>query len=184
MIYRVHFACVAIITCVAILFEALVITSASKAAVSCPHHWTSNKYGEDTRVQMLTDNNKGGIIYNANGTVRAGKWVDEYTGKEYTDARDIQIDHILPHSFIANMLGDCRVKFQQYANDKHNLAIIASDLNRDKSNLVGMQLNKWAYENNIASNVLERIQRDQCGFCKYIAKSEHLTNNPCATVCL
>ncbi len=57
-----------------------------------PDEWCLN-----TRAQVLIRDSKAEVSYNSSGcTVRAGLWSDPYTGQDYTQASDLQIDHVVP----------------------------------------------------------------------------------------
>lgn len=49
----------------------------------------------NTRGVVLQRDSSVGVSTNSNCTVTAGQWYDPYTNKNYTDADDIQIDHVV-----------------------------------------------------------------------------------------
>lgn len=70
--------------------------------------------------------------------VTGGKWIDPYSGKEFTNPKDLDIDHMVPLKYTATHGGQAwdKGKKEQYANDmsfpSHLLAVSASE-NRSKS---------------------------------------------------
>lgn len=71
-----------------------------------------------------------------NCEVRSGRWVDEYTGQEFTVAAPLRLDHIIPLKYAHNHGGDAwspnkRVAF---ANDPLNLVLSGSKEIRRKRN--------------------------------------------------
>lgn len=51
----------------------------------------------NTRGKVLVRDSESSVSYNASGcTVASGDWDDPYSGKHYTQASDIQIDHFVP----------------------------------------------------------------------------------------
>ena len=66
--------------------------------------------------------------------IREGLWVDEYTGKEYTRAAQLEIDHIIPPQYANSSNGyqwDLGVRIQ-FANDPFNLIPVGRDTYRKK----------------------------------------------------
>jgi hypothetical protein len=58
--------------------------------------------------------------------VRTGSWIDEYTGKRFTVASQLELDHIIPRRYAHNQGGDRwppGKKFQ-FANDPMNLIMV------------------------------------------------------------
>jgi len=62
--------------------------------------WVTDAFGDcqNTRAKVLIRDSKVEVTYTNSQkcTVLAGEWNDPYTGKTYTSARDIQIDHLVP----------------------------------------------------------------------------------------
>ncbi len=51
----------------------------------------------DTRGKVLVRDSKSNVTYRPNGcTVASGDWDDPYSGKQFSSAADIQIDHFVP----------------------------------------------------------------------------------------
>lgn len=69
--------------------------------------------------------------------VKSGKWHDPYTGKAYTDPKELDIDHMIPLSYAASHGGQAwsAEKKRQYANDMGNanhLIAVQAGANRTK----------------------------------------------------
>lgn len=56
-----------------------------------------NGYCGNTRAEVLRRESTVPVTMNPNGcTVKSGRWDDPYTGRAYTSASDLQIDHFVP----------------------------------------------------------------------------------------
>ena len=66
--------------------------------------------------------------------VVAGKWIGLYTGKVFTNARKIDIDHVVPlkEAHISGASGWTKEKKRQFANDADNLLAVSKSANRSK----------------------------------------------------
>lgn len=80
-----------------------------------------------------------GKIIDKNGkmsvdTKNSGVWIDPYSGKEITDARKIDIDHVIPLSNAARNGGQSwsEDKKKEFANDPDNLLATSAGENRSK----------------------------------------------------
>lgn len=90
---------------------------------------------QNTRQELLQELSTGATILARNNcTVVRGKWYDPYTGKTFTDAREVDVDHLVPlkwawdrgaHSWTAE-------KREAFANDKANLMVVDRGANREK----------------------------------------------------
>jgi len=69
-----------------------------------------------------------------NCKVATGKWIDYYTDIVYTNAKDIDIDHVLPPYIHYNTVGEhqSKAKRVEFYNDTENLVITSLSLNRSK----------------------------------------------------
>jgi len=67
--------------------------------------------------------------------VSHGKWVGPYTGKEFTKASDLDIDHIVPlaNAHRSGGAGWSWSKKRQFANDPLNLLAVDDGTNQAKS---------------------------------------------------
>lgn len=66
--------------------------------------------------------------------IAKGKWIDVWTGEEYTNPKDLDVDHTFPLGAIAEMGGqeyDKKTK-EKIANDLEHLVVTSAKLNRAK----------------------------------------------------
>lgn len=89
----------------------------------------------NTRQELLAEISTVPVTYSSSGcTVAHGRWLDPYTGKVFTEARGLDIDHLVPLAW-AHVHGagfwpsERKVAF---ANDKRNLFAVEASVNRDK----------------------------------------------------
>lgn len=61
-----------------------------------------------------------------NCIVRTGRWIDEYTGKEFTVAMQMDVDHIIPRMYAHTHGGDrwTPQKKLQFSNDPMNMVMV------------------------------------------------------------
>ncbi|WII73658.1 HNH endonuclease family protein [Bdellovibrio sp. 22V] len=90
----------------------------------------------NTRGKVLVRDSSVDVTMNTNGcSVRAGRWDDPYSGREYTQAADIQIDHYvaLKNAYISGAYKWDRAKRCLYANylgnNFHLLAVYGKENN-------------------------------------------------------
>lgn len=100
-------------------------------------HWTDEDGDcRNTRAELLIDRSIGKIIYSSykKCAVKGGAWMDFYTGIKLTEAKDVDIDHIVALKFAHGHGGDQwpSAKKRAFANDPLNLAITAKKINRSK----------------------------------------------------
>ncbi len=113
------------------------------------NHWinVSGSSCWDTREEALYRGAESGTIVlldkdknettdkNSACSIKSGKWIDPYTGKEITKSRSLDIDHIVPLS-LANDSGADKwdsAKKQEFANDvDNNLLAVSASANRSK----------------------------------------------------
>lgn len=102
-----------------------------------PHWIDADNDCQNTRAEILIRDNTGTIKYKRNKpcNVSWGKWVCPYTGKEFTKASDMDIDHIVPLSDAHRTggAGWSRKKKREFANDPLNLIAVDDDINKEKS---------------------------------------------------
>jgi hypothetical protein len=83
---------------------------------------------QSTRQEMLVLTSRGEIKYTnpRNCVVRTGEWLDQYTGKLFNVAAQIDLDHIIPLMYAHTHGGDRwpPEKKLQFANDPMNLLLI------------------------------------------------------------
>ena len=88
---------------------------------------------QDTRSEVLAEFNQ---IDGYSCTASLGEWLDPYTNIIFTDAGDMDIDHIVPVSYAHNHGGygwSDELK-EQFYNDQENLLAVDASANRSKGN--------------------------------------------------
>lgn len=90
---------------------------------------------KSTRHELLSELSVGKVHWSPdNCRVVRGRWIDTYTGRYFTSASDVDIDHLVPlrwawdhgaHSWSEE-------KRNMFANDRSNLFIVESDVNVEK----------------------------------------------------
>jgi hypothetical protein len=126
---------------------------------------------QDVRAELLikeSENNGVGPTFvkskdGKNCTVATGKWIDYYTDIIYTNAKDIQIDHIISLKQHYEAIGSTLTQKQrvEYANEPTHLVITKSSLNMSKG----------------AKDLSEFIQRvPQQNKCKYIRDVKRISD--------
>lgn len=92
---------------------------------------------QNTRAEILISQSLYPVKFTRkdNCYVKSGKWIDYYTGKVYTNAKDVDIDHVISLSQHYNAVGSTLTYEQRvkYANEKTHLVITNSNLNKSKS---------------------------------------------------
>lgn len=91
--------------------------------------------GLNTRAELLLATSKAPVTFNSSrSAVRSGEWVDRYTGKTFTSAFEVQVDHLVPLSWAwergASEWDDDKRK--RFANDLSNLVIVEGAVNLEK----------------------------------------------------
>ncbi len=90
----------------------------------------------NTRHEVLAQTSTGAVAASRDGcAVTRGRWNDPYTGKIFTNPRDMDIDHIVPLSFAWQHGADgwTEEKRRAFANDPINLIAVDASTNRQKS---------------------------------------------------
>ncbi|MCP4674372.1 MAG: HNH endonuclease, partial [Deltaproteobacteria bacterium] len=102
-----------------------------------PHWIDEDGDCQNTRSEILQRDNIGTIKWKRNKpcNVSWGKWVCPYTGKVFTKASDMDIDHIVPlgHAHRTGGANWSREKKRQFANDPMNLLAVEDNANQAKS---------------------------------------------------
>jgi len=92
---------------------------------------------QNTRAEVLISRSLSQVEFSRsdNCYVKAGKWIDYYTGKVYTNAKDVQIDHLISLHQHYKAVGSTLTHAQrvEYANNPTHLVIANSTLNMSKS---------------------------------------------------
>ncbi|WP_138466379.1 HNH endonuclease family protein [Poseidonocella sp. HB161398] len=90
---------------------------------------------QDTRGELLIDDSAAKVTLTGTGcAVASGKWTDPYSGQVFTEARDVQIDHLVPLKW-AWEHGAWRwsaSRREGFALDPENLLIVSGSLNASK----------------------------------------------------
>lgn len=70
-------------------------------------------------------------------TVSRGRWLDPYTGKTFYEARQVDIDHLVPLKWAWDHGADkwSKAKRVKFANDEVNLFAVQASVNRQKGAL-------------------------------------------------
>lgn len=90
---------------------------------------------QNTRHEILAQLSTGTVRYSANGcSVVRGQWRDPYTDRLFVEARDLDIDHLVPLHWAWGHGADgwSAERRQQFANDPANLFAVQASVNRDK----------------------------------------------------
>ena len=88
----------------------------------------------NTRHEVLLALSTIPVLFKTNCLVEAGRWKDPYTGKQFTRANKLEIDHLVPLKWAwdhgANSWADEKRKV--FANDETNLFAVKSSVNQEK----------------------------------------------------
>lgn len=99
-------------------------------------HWIDeDKNCLNTRQEILKKRSKIPVVFTKSGcSVKSGQWEDYYYPEVLTDAKRIDIDHLVPLKHANNSGGDIwtKDKKQEFANDSENLVITNLKYNRQK----------------------------------------------------
>ncbi len=99
-------------------------------------HWSDvDKDCQNTRQELLISRSLSQVGMNRKGcTVVRGKWDDYYYPQVHTQAKSVDIDHLIPlkhaHDLGASLWG--RAQREAFANDPENLVITDRRYNREK----------------------------------------------------
>ena len=99
-------------------------------------HWIDEDGDcQNARHEFLIENSTGPVTFNSKGcSVIHGRWNDPYTGMIFTNARDMDIDHMVPLAWAHAHGADqwSRELRKQFANDPVNLFAVQASANRSK----------------------------------------------------
>lgn len=90
----------------------------------------------NTRHELLAEQSTGQVTWSDDGCrVVHGRWLGVYTGKTYTDAGDLHIDHVVPLAYAWRHGADEWTEEwrEQFANDPANLLAVQAGANQSKS---------------------------------------------------
>jgi len=89
----------------------------------------------NTRHELLLSLSTAVVDTNPSGcSIARGKWYDPYTGNTYRNARDLDIDHLVPlaYAWTRGADGWSSEKRERFANDPANLFAVDASTNRQK----------------------------------------------------
>ena len=91
---------------------------------------------QNTRAEVLIMQSMGRVTFTNNKrcSVKSGAWLDPYSGFSYSQASDLDIDHVVPLSWANGHGGSVWSQYQKrrFANDTANLIAVNRKLNRIK----------------------------------------------------
>lgn len=96
-------------------------------------HWTGSPC--DTRETVLFKSGSNVVQDPKSCKALSGSWVDVYSGDTFTNASDLDIDHVIPLGYAAKHGGQnwSAEKKEQFANDASHLLAVSAKENRSKS---------------------------------------------------
>ena len=99
-------------------------------------HWIDEDGDcENARHELLKELSTGRITMSDSGcTVARGRWNDPYTGRIFTNARDMDIDHMVPLAWAHAHGADdwSAAERRRFANDPVNMFAVEASANRSK----------------------------------------------------
>ena len=101
------------------------------------NHWIdADSDCQNTRHELLISTSKIAVGFKSDDqcNVLTGSWYDPYSGENYSNSKDLDLDHVVPLKFAHGHGGDVwsRGKKQKFANDLDNLLLVSASLNRQK----------------------------------------------------
>lgn len=102
-----------------------------------PHWIDADKNCRNTRQELLIATSRAPVQFRdaRQCTVKAGLWIGPYTGRTFTRASDVDIDHIVPlaHAHRHGASSWTRAQRRVFANDFENLLVVDDATNQAKS---------------------------------------------------
>jgi len=100
-------------------------------------HWTDSDHDcQNTRQELLIARSEVPVTFTKkkNCTVSTGRWNDFYYDEVLTNAREVDIDHVVPlkHAWLTGAETWTKEKRSEFANDLENLVITNKKYNRQK----------------------------------------------------
>ncbi|WP_422473669.1 HNH endonuclease family protein [Endozoicomonas sp. ALB032] len=121
-------------------------------------HWSDDDRDcINTRHELLLEQSTSTIDTGKNKcTVERGRWNDPYTGKIFYNARDLDVDHVIPLYWAWQHGADqwSTERRKQFANDEVNLLAVQGSVNREKG----------------AKGPLEWLPPDNRYHCQYLSR--------------
>ena len=96
----------------------------------------------NTRHELLMKLSTGTVDTGSNKcTVSRGRWLDPYTGQTFYEAKQLDVDHLVPLKWAWDHGADKwnKEKRVQFANDEANLFAVKASVNRAKGALAPME---------------------------------------------
>ena len=130
-------------------------------------HWVDADHDcQDTRAEILIARSETPVIFkknnkrNKNCSVVSGKWNDFYYFEILSEAKNIDIDHVVPlkHAWETGAGSWTEEKRKEFANDFENLVITNKKYNRQKG----------------PKTILEWMPVDRKYACKYMGQWMHI----------
>ena len=112
-------------------------TSSTLSKYSRKHfkHWIDED-GDciNTRHELLIEQSLSPVSFKTDCLVGTGQWLGLYTGQHYNNARDLDIDHLVPLKWAWDHGANhwSAGKRREFANDEANLFAVKSSVNRQK----------------------------------------------------
>lgn len=102
-----------------------------------PHWIDADRDCQNTRQEMLIASSWVPVKFkdSRHCTVVSGEWFGVYTGKTFTKASDVDVDHIVPLAHAHRHGADkwTRDRRRTFANDFENLVVVYDAVNQSKS---------------------------------------------------
>ena len=102
-----------------------------------PHWIDADGDCQNTRQEMLIASSRVPVKFKdaRHCTVVSGEWFGVYTGKTFTEASDVDVDHIVPLAHAHRHGADkwTRDQRRMFANDFENLVVVDDAANQSKS---------------------------------------------------
>ncbi|MEO3480862.1 HNH endonuclease family protein [Phaeobacter sp. CAU 1743] len=90
---------------------------------------------QNTRHELLAELSTIEVLWDDRGcTVRRGRWIDPYTDEVFMEARDLDVDHLVPLAYAHERGASAWTseKRTEFANDPRNLFAVDASVNRSK----------------------------------------------------
>ena len=101
-----------------------------------PHWVDTDKDCQNTRAELLIAQSLAAVTFRNDKlcSVTGGHWDDPFSGKTWTRAIDVDIDHVVPLKWAHGRGGSkwSKTKRQTFANDVDNLLVVQDNLNQSK----------------------------------------------------
>ena len=138
------------------------------------HGWSdTDRDCMNTRHELLLSQSTSTVNQGSNKcTIKRGRWFDPYTGKTFYEAKDVDIDHLVPLAWAwshgAWQWSDS--KREKFANDEINLFVVDKSTNRQKG--AQSPLEWMPPAKNFHCQYITRYQRVVMSYDLILSKSE------------